>query len=105
MCLAGRFSGQSQILEHQFCTKPTGITPGRRRRLDNPWPWVVGVRTPAAPGGAVDDSRQHLGVDAQRIAQGHGFADADHGDTQQQVVADLGDLPGAYFATSSIAAK
>ncbi len=56
---------------------------------------AVGGQRPGLAGGGGGDVEQLLAVEAELVGQDEGFGDAEHGDGQHHVVADLGGLAGA----------
>ena len=58
---------------------------------------AVGRQGPALTGGGGGDVEQRLVGQTQLLAEHEGFADRDHGDAQDQVVADLGGLASAVL--------
>src|SRR5579883_476973 len=96
--LARGIGGEGEVLEHEVGAEAAGVAARGGRVLEHPRIGVVGIRAPAASARGVDDAGEHLGVDAERGAETHGLGHADHGDAEQQVVADLRHLTGARAA-------
>lgn len=90
--------GKAKILGHQGHAESTSVTTSGSRVLLDTRARVVDLTAPAATAGGIEDSSKELGVHAHADTEVHGLGGGDHRDSEEHVVADLGNLSVAVGA-------